>query len=49
MEQVILNDLTLNFFINEAYIDWNNQHQIELRCSAILIALAKYLDRKYPT
>lgn len=47
MENIIDSDPTLKFFIKEAFIDWNNPFQVELRCKAILIALAKYIDNKY--
>lgn len=49
MENIILCDPTLNYFINEAEIDWNDERQINIRCTAIMIALIKWLDRKYPT
>jgi len=47
MEQIIKNDPTLNFFINEANIDWNNEFQVDLRCTSLKIALAYYLNNKY--
>lgn len=47
MEQIIKNDPTLNYLINDAHIDWNNDFQVTLRCAALTIALKKYIDSKY--
>lgn len=44
MENIIKNDPTLRYFIREAKISYFNNHQIDLRCTAILIALNKHLD-----
>lgn len=44
MDYIIRNDPVLNYFIRDAKIDWFNDHQIELRCAAILIALNRHLD-----
>lgn len=47
MESIIKSDPTLNYFINEAHIDWNNEFQINLRIAALKIALWKYINSKY--
>ena len=44
METIIKNDPTLNYFINEAEIDWNNDFQVELRLNSLKIALSKYIN-----
>lgn len=44
MEQIIKNDPTLNYLINEATIDWFNDFQVELRCNALKIALSRYVE-----
>lgn len=46
MDNIIKNDPTLDRFIN-GDIDWFNPWQIELRCAALKIALAYYINRKY--
>ena len=45
MEDIIKNDPTLNYFINEAEIDWFNEFQVNLRFQCLKIALAKYIDK----
>lgn len=47
MEDIIKNDLTLNYFINEAHIDWFNDWQVTLRFKALEIAYYKYIDKLY--
>jgi len=47
MEDIIKSDRTLNYFINGANIDWNNDFHIELRCNALKVALWYYLNKKY--
>lgn len=47
MNNIINSDPTLKAFIKDNHIDWNNEHQINLRCKAIEIALWKYLNWKY--
>ena len=47
MEDIIKNDPTLNFFINEAKIDIFNNHQVDLRINAIKLALFKLIDDNY--
>lgn len=44
MDDIIKNDPTLNYFINEAHIDWFNEFQVELRFAALKIALTKYIE-----
>jgi hypothetical protein len=45
MEEIILADPTLNYFINQARWDINNPHHLECKCKALEIALMKYLDK----
>lgn len=47
MENIIKNDPTLNYFINEASIDWWNDHQLNLRIASLKIALTYYINRNY--
>ncbi len=44
MDEIIKNDPTLNYFINEAKIDWNNKFQVELRLNSLKIALSRYIE-----
>lgn len=44
MNEIIKNDPTLNYFVNEAVIDWNNDFQVALRVSSLKIALSKYIE-----
>jgi len=44
MENIIKNDPTLNYFINEAKIDWFNDFQVNLRFKALEIAFLKYIN-----
>ena len=45
MDDIIKNDPTLNYFINEAKIDWFNDFRVELRCQSLKIALSKYIEK----
>lgn len=49
-ENYIASDPTLKFLLREASFDYNHlTHQINVRASTFKVALAKYLDKKYPT
>lgn len=44
-ENIIQSDPTLRYFLRETSFDYNNlNNQINLRCSAIKIAIKKYID-----
>jgi hypothetical protein len=43
MEEIILADPTLNFFMNEAEWDINNPTHLDIKVACLKIALAKYL------
>lgn len=45
MEDIIKNDPTLNYFINEAKIDWFNDFQVNLRFQCLKIALSIYINK----
>lgn len=47
MEEIIKADPTLDYFINNANINWFDSFQVNLRCVALEIALWKYLNKKY--
>ncbi len=47
MEDIIKNDSTLNYIINEAKLDIFNQNQIDIRICAIKLALFKLIDKNY--
>lgn len=47
-ENIVQGDPTLNFLIREAKFDFDNlDHQVNLRCSAILLAIHKWIENKY--
>jgi hypothetical protein len=45
MEEIILCNPTLNYFVNQANWDINNPFHLELKCKALEIALMIYLER----
>ncbi len=45
MEEIILNDPTLNFFVNEAKWDINNPNHLKIKVACLKIALSIYLNR----
>jgi hypothetical protein len=47
MEEIIKNDPTLNYFVNEAPFDINNDFQLELKVASLKIALYKFIQKKY--
>jgi len=47
-EDVVQADPTLKFFLRDATLDFNKlEHQTNLMCSCVLIAINKWLDLKY--
>jgi len=48
LEDVIQADPTLKFFLREATLDFDKlEHQTNIMCSCVVIAISKYLDLKY--
>jgi hypothetical protein len=45
-EYIVQSDPTLKFFMREATFDFDKlEHQVALRCSAVMIAINKWLDQ----
>lgn len=43
-------DPTLRYLIREFKFDYKNlDHQVNVRCAAITIAIGQWLDKNYPT
>ena len=48
-ESHVNSDPTYRFFLREAKFDSNNfEHQLKVKCSVALIAIATFIDKKYP-
>ena len=47
MDDIIKNDPTLNFFVNEAKWDINNPHHLDIKVACLKIALHKFIEKKF--
>ena len=48
INNVIQADPTLKFFLRETTLDFDKlEHQVNIMCSCVVIAINKYLDVKY--
>ena len=48
LDNVIDSDPTLRYFIREAHFDFDLlEHQMTVRCAALKIAIARWIDIKY--
>jgi hypothetical protein len=49
-EDVVQQDPTLKFLIRDAEFDFENlEHQMNIRGAAIVLAISKWLELKYPS
>ena len=49
-ETHINGDPTLRTLLRESKFDYNLlDHQVNVRCGAILVAICQFVDKKYPT